>query len=183
MRKLNAKNPQKQRRNNMSKEYSWKLTVGGAEKEISCEASGNKYFLYAGDAFVDTYYKNASGDVDVEVVLYGIPCRFVSFGDKPDIVVDGVMLSGGKDYEKEKAARTKANKGFAVAEIVIGVFALAAFIIYAVVKNQLTMLMPAFIVPLAFIAFGVWELCSMSKKRNKKEKKTEENEDPEESEE
>ncbi len=156
----------------MSKEYTWKLPVGGAEKEISCEASGNKYFLYAGDAFVDTYYKNTSGDVDEEVVLYGIPCRFVSFGDKPDLVVDGVMLSCGKSYEAEKAARAKTNKGFAVAEIVIGVFALAAFIIFAIVKDRLTMLIPAFIVPLAFIVFGVWELCSIAKKGKKNEENT-----------
>ncbi len=157
----------------MGKEYTWKLAVGETEKEISCEASGNKYFLYAGDTFVDTLYKNASGDVDEEVVLYGVTCRFVSFNDKPDIVVDGVMLSSGKAYEAEKAARTKNNKAFAVSEIVIGVFALAAFLIYAVVKNQLNLLFPTFIVPLAFIAFGVYELLSINKKGKKKAKKEE----------
>jgi hypothetical protein len=157
----------------MSKEYVWKLPVEGTEKEISCEASGNKYFLYVGDAFVDTFYKNASGDVDEEVTLCGVPCRFVSFGDKPDLVVDGVMLSSGKDYEKEKAARTKANKGFAVAEVVVGVFALASLIIYAIVKGNLTALLPVFVVPAGFIALGVYELLSAYKK-SKKNTETEE---------
>ena len=157
----------------MSKEYVWKLPVEGTEKEISCEASGNKYFLYVGDAFVDTFYKNASGDVDDEVTLCGVPCRFVSFGDKPDLVVDGVMLSSGKDYEKEKTARTKANKGFAVAEVVVGVFALASLIIYAIVKGNLTALLPVFVVPVGFIALGVYELLSAYKK-SKKNTETEE---------
>lgn len=157
----------------MSKEYVWKLPVEGTEKEISCEASGNKYFLYVGDAFVDTFYKNASGDVDEEVTLCGVPCRFVSFGDKPDLVVDGVMLSSGKDYEKEKTARTKANKGFAVAEVVVGVFALASLIIYAIVKGNLTALLPVFVVPAGFIALGVYELLSAYKK-SKKNTETEE---------
>ena len=157
----------------MSKEYVWKLPVEGTEKEISCEASGNKYFLYVGDAFVDTFYKNASGDVDEEVTLCGVPCRFVSFGDKPDLVVDGVMLSSGKDYEKEKTARTKANKGFAVAEVVVGVFALASLIIYALVKGNLTALLPVFVVPAGFIALGVYELLSAYKK-SKKNTETEE---------
>ncbi|MBQ8862108.1 MAG: hypothetical protein IJ021_05155 [Clostridia bacterium] len=156
----------------MSKEYVWKLPVGGAEKEISCEASGNKYFLYAGDAFVDTFYKNASGDVDEEVTLCGIHCRFVSFGDKPDLVIDGIMLSSGKDYEKEKAARTKANKGFAVAEIVVGVFALASLIIYAITKGNLTALLPVFVIPAGFIALGLYELLSAYKKSKKKEENT-----------
>ncbi len=155
----------------MGKEYTWKLTVGESEKEVSCEASGNKYFLYAGDAFVDTYYKNTSGDLDEEVVLYGVPCRFVSFNDKPDLVVDGVMLSSGKSYEEEKGKRTKSNKTFAYAEIVIGIFALAAFIIYAIVKSNITLLFPTFIVPLAFIALGIYELCSISKKDKQKNKK------------
>ncbi len=157
----------------MSKEYVWKLPVEGTGKEISCEASGNKYFLYVGDAFVDTFYKNASGDVDEEVTLCGVPCRFVSFGDKPDLVVDGVMLSSGKDYEKEKTARTKANKGFAVAEVVVGVFALASLIIYAIVKGNLTALLPVFVVPAGFIALGVYELLSAYKK-SKKNTETEE---------
>ncbi len=164
----------------MGKEYTWTLTVGESEKEISCEASGNKYFLYAGDAFIGTYYKNTSGDLDEEVELYGVPCRFVSFNDKPDLVVDGIMLSSGKAYEEEKGKRTKSNKVFAYAEIVIGVFALAAFIIYAVVKGNLTLLWPTFIVPLAFIALGIYELCSMGKKGKKKNKKGNKTENTEE---
>ena len=122
---------------------------------------------------MDTFYKNASGDVDDEVTLCGVPCRFVSFGDKPDLVVDGVMLSSGKDYEKEKTARTKANKGFAVAEVVVGVFALASLIIYAIVKGNLTALLPVFVVPVGFIALGVYELLSAYKK-SKKNTETEE---------
>ena len=157
----------------MSKEYVWKLPVGGAEKEITCEASGNKYFLYVGDAFVDTYYKNTAGDVDVEVTLCGVPCRFVSLGDKPDLVVDGVMLSSGKDYAAEKAKHTKANKGFALAEIVVGVFALASLVLYAILKGNLTALLPVFVVPAGFIALGVYELLSAYKK-SKKNTETEE---------
>ena len=70
----------------MSKEYSWKLPTENGEKEVTCEADGNKYHIYLGDAFIKTVFKNMSGNADVELTIAGVPCRFVAFSDVPDLV-------------------------------------------------------------------------------------------------
>ena len=91
----------------MAKEYVWKLPTENGEKEITCEADGNKYHLYIGDVFIKTVYKNMSGDADVELTIAGVPCRFVAFSDQPDIVVDGRMIGSGKLYESIKRENNK----------------------------------------------------------------------------
>lgn len=152
----------------MSKEYIWKLPVGDTEKEITCEIDGNKYFIYVGDAFVTTFYKTSSGDIDEAITLCGVPCRFVAFNEKPDLLIEGsdILLGSGKSYSQSKAARKKSNRIFAIAEIIIGVFALASFIILAIIKYSFTSFIPTYIIPLAFIILGSWELYNMNKKKN-----------------
>lgn len=148
----------------MAKEYKWMLPVGDAEKEISCEVDGNKYHLYIGDAFVKTYYKATTGETDEAVELCGVPCRFVAFNEKPDIVVDGKLLSNGKSYEEARNKRSKFNKSFAISELAVGIFSLAAFVIWMIVKNTFSTHFVFLILPLAFILFGIYELCQLSKK-------------------
>ena len=156
----------------MSKEYTWKLPVGENEKEITCEMDGNKYFIYVGDAFITTFYKTSTGDVDEPITLCGIPCRFVAFNENPDLLVEGndILLGSGKSYSEQKASRKKANRIFALAEILIGLFALTSFIILAITKDAFTAYIPAYVIPLAFIILGAWELYNLNRKKAKKDK-------------
>ena len=149
----------------MSKEYSWKLPTENGEREVTCEADGNKYHIYVGDAFVKTVFKNMSGGADVELTIAGVPCRFVSFADKPDLVVDGVMLGSGKSYEEEKRADGKNAATFAVCEILIGIIALAAFIAWSASKGNFVSYIPSFLIPVVFIIFGAVELYNINKKK------------------
>ena len=149
----------------MAKEYIWKLNTEAGEKEITCEADGNKYHIYLGDAFITTVYKNMSGNADVELTLGGVPCRFVSFSDKPDLVVDGRMIGSGKLYEAEKRENNKNIATFALVEILIGVIALVAFIVWSVSKNSFLSYIPSFAIPVVFIIFGAYELYNLNKKK------------------
>ena len=149
----------------MSKEYSWKLPTENGEKEVTCEADGNKYHIYVGDAFVKTVFKNMSGGADVELTIAGVPCRFVSFADKPDLVVDGVMLGSGKSYDEEKRAEGKSAATFAICEIFIGLIALVAFIVWSISRDSFFSYIPSFLIPVVFIIFGAVELYNINKKK------------------
>jgi hypothetical protein len=149
----------------MAKEYVWKLPTENGEKEVTCEADGNKYHIYIGDAFIKTVYKNMSGNADVELTIAGVPCRFVSFSDKPDLVVDGRMIGSGKLYETEKSNSRKNAATFAVGEIFAGIFAFILAAVWSFQKADLVMHLPAFAISLVFIIFGAVELYNLNKKK------------------
>ena len=149
----------------MAKEYIWKLPTENGEKEITCEADGNKYHIYIGDAFVKTVYKNMSGNTDVELTLGGVPCRFVSFSDKPDLVVDGRMLGSGKLYEAEKAENRKNLATFAICEIFVGLLGFLFYVLWLNPKGNFTSYLPALAISLVFIIFGAVELYNINKKK------------------
>ena len=156
----------------MAKEYVWKLPTENGEKEVTCEADGNKYHLYIGDAFIKTVFKNMSGNAEVELTIAGVPCIFVSIADKPDLVVDGRMLGSGKLYEAEKRENSKNLATFALVEIFIGIAALIVGIVMAVSDGNVLSdwthfisYVPSFIVPIAFIIFGAVELYNINKKK------------------
>ncbi|MBQ8449179.1 MAG: hypothetical protein IJX27_09670 [Clostridia bacterium] len=149
----------------MGKEYIWKLPTENGEKEITCQADGNKYHIYIGDAFVTSVYKNMSGNADVELTLGGVPCRFVSFADTPDLVVDGKMIGSGKLYEAEKSRQRKNTATWAMGEIFIGIFALVIAVVWAVQQANFVSHIPAFAVSLLFIIFGAVELYNLNKKK------------------
>ena len=157
----------------MKKEYTWKLPTENGEKEITCEVDGNKYHIYVGNAFVKTVFKNMSGNAEVELTLAGVPCRFVSLADKPDIVVDGRMLGSGTLYETEKKENEKNLITFALIEIFIGIAALVVAVMMAfsgenMKSGDMTYLVsyiPAFIIPIAFIIFGAVEIHNINKNK------------------
>ena len=149
----------------MAKEYVWKLPTENGEKEITCEADGNKYHLYIGDVFIKTVYKNISGDADVELTIAGVPCRFVAFSDKPDIVVDGRMIGSGKLYESIKRENNKNLATWAMIEILMGVLGFVFYVLLLNPKGNFTSYIPAFAVCLLFIIFGAVELYNLNKKK------------------
>lgn len=149
----------------MSKEYTWKLATENGEKEVTCEVDGNKYHIYVGDAFVKTVFKNMSGGADVELTIAGVPCRFVSFSDKPDLVVDGIMLGSGKSYEAQKREDGKSAATVALCEIFIGLIALVAFMAWSISKDSFVNYLPSFLIPIVFIIFGAVELYNINKKK------------------
>ena len=149
----------------MSKEYVWKLPTEKGEKEITCEADGNKYHIYVGDAFVKTVYKNMSGNAEAELTLAGVPCIFVALSDKPDLVVDGRMLGSGKLYEAEKRENNKNLATWAVGEIIVGLFALILAVVWAVQNTNFVSYIPAFAIAVVIIVFGAVELYNINKKK------------------
>ena len=149
----------------MAKEYSWKLATENGEKEVTCEADGNKYHVYLGDAFIKTVYKNMSGNADVELTIAGVPCRLVVFSDKPDLVVDGKMLGSGKLYETEKSNSRKNAATFAVGEIFAGIFAFILAAVWSFQARDVVKHIPAFAVSLMFIIFGIVELYNINKEK------------------
>ena len=149
----------------MAKEYSWKLATENGEKEVTCEADGNKYHVYLGDAFVKTIYKNMSGNADVELTIAGVPCRFVVFSDKPDLVVDGRMIGSGKLYESEKSKLRQNLATWAIVEIMAGLFALVLSIVWSFQARDVVKHIPAFAVSFMFIIFGAVELYNINKKK------------------
>ena len=149
----------------MSKEYIWKLPTENGEKEITCEVDGNKYHIYVGDAFVKTVFKNMSGNAEEELTLAGVPCIFVSFADKPDLVVDGKMLGSGKDYEAEKIVHSKNSATFAIGEIFFGIVAIIIGLAMGVSDKNFVSYLPLLIIPVTFIIFGSVELYNLNKKK------------------
>lgn len=149
----------------MGKEHIWKLAAENGEKEITCQEDGNKYHIYIGDAFVKTVFKNMSGNADVELTLGGVPCRFVSFADKPDLVVDGKMIESGKLYEEEKSKAGKNAATFAIFEILIGLFGFVLSVVWTIQRANFTSHIPTFAISLLFIIFGAVELYNLNKKK------------------
>ena len=149
----------------MAKEYIWKLQTESGEKEVTCVPDGSKYHIYIGDAFVTSVFKNMSGNADVELTLGGVPCRFVSFAEKPDLVVDGRLLSNGKSYETVKSDARKNAATVAAIEIMIGLIALVYAIFAYVIKGNFAAAIPVLVIPLAFIIFGAWELYNLNNKK------------------
>jgi hypothetical protein len=157
----------------MAKEYVWKLPTEHGEKEITCEADGNKYHLYIGDAFIKTVYKNMSGNAEVELTIAGVPCIFVSFSDKPDLVVEGRMLGSGKLYEAEKRENGKNLATFGLIEIFIGIVALIVAVVMLFSSKDafsgdftyIVSYLPSFIIPIAFIIFGAIEIYNVNKEK------------------
>ncbi len=144
----------------MAKEYTW--TING--KEISCQESGNKFFIYEGDDFVATVYKKTFGITDEEVTVCGVPCRFVVINEKPDIAVDGIFLGSRKSYSEQAKEQRRRARLFAVAEIIFGLIAFAASIILSVTKT--TVIYTPFLGAVAAVSciYGIFELISSRKK-------------------
>ena len=157
----------------MGKEYVWKLPTENGEKEITCEADGNKYHLDSGDAFIKTVFKNMSGNAEVDLTIAGVPCKFVSLADKPDLVVDGRMLGSGNLYKTEKCENEKNLITFALIEIFIGIAALIVAIVMAFSDKNVfsgdwtyfASYAPSFIIPIAFIIFGSVEIYNINKRK------------------
>lgn len=144
----------------MAKEYTWTL----GEKEISCQESGNKYFIYEGEKFITTVYKKMFGIIDEELTLCGITCRFVVLNEKPDLAVDGTLLGSGGNYAEQKEKHRKSACAGAAAEIILGLAALCGLIIFSVIKQNVLYYIPAFAVATIFCVFGGWEIWANRKK-------------------
>lgn len=149
----------------MGKEYIWKLPTENGEKDITCQADGNKYHVYIGDAFVTTVYKDMSGNADTELTIAGVPCRLVAFSDKPDLVVGGKMIGSGKSYEEEKIRQRRNIATMGVLDIIVGLISFALALVWSIQRANFVPQIPAFAISLVFIIFGLLEFYNLNKKK------------------
>ena len=86
------------------REHTWDVTVDGVEHQVYCRFEGNRYVLYADDDHVANVYRKSVHTMwqgmEEPVTMFGKPCSFIVWDEKPDIVVDGRIIGRGISYEK-----------------------------------------------------------------------------------
>jgi uncharacterized protein YacL (UPF0231 family) len=95
----------------MKKEYTWDVTIDGENHRVSCNLAGNKYQIWVDDEELTVVYRQSHrqmrNGLEREFSIGGKKCLFVVWDEKPDLVVEGMLLKSGKDYFQEKAKRKK----------------------------------------------------------------------------
>ena len=92
------------------REHTWNVIIDGVEHLIYCCFEGNRYVLYADDDHVANVYRKSVRamwqGLEEPVTICGKPCLFIVWDEKPDIVVNGMLVGKGVDYhialKKEK---------------------------------------------------------------------------------
>ncbi len=94
------------------REHTWNVTIDGVQHEVYCRFEGNRYVLYADDDHVANVYRKSVHTMwqgmEEPVVMFGKPCIFIVWDEKPDIVVDGRII--GRKISYEKALKRKNNQ-------------------------------------------------------------------------
>lgn len=93
----------------MAKEYVWNVLIDGEDHSVSCVLKGNKYVLHVDDEFLTNVYRKsmAPDDLECPVTICGKACLFIVWDAKPDLVVDGILLSRAVDHQQALAKRNK----------------------------------------------------------------------------
>lgn len=95
----------------MAKEYIWNVTVDGQGHMVRCVPTGNKYVIWVDDEELTVIYRLSNRKMvyglEEKLEVCGKECFFIVWDERPDLVVDGQMVSGGKDYQQEKSKRSK----------------------------------------------------------------------------
>lgn len=115
----------------MAKEYVWQLTIDGEDHRVECILAGNKYTLYVNDAFLTNVYRKTFrlDDLELPVMICGKECLFIVWDAKPDLVMDGILLSRGVDYQQ---AMTKRNKDHQMVHRLVFWFGVTILVLVAV---------------------------------------------------
>ena len=125
----------------MAKEYCWDVTLEGEAHQLICTYIGNKYELWVDDEYLTAVYRRSMRQMhfglEEEVELFGIKCLFVVWDERPDFVINGVMLGKDTDYlqAREKRKQT-ACKGFRIM-FWIGVLILCSAPVIAILLPQI----------------------------------------------
>ena len=94
------------------REHTWNVIIDGVEHLIYCCFEGNRYVLYADDDHVANVYRKSVRamwqGLEEPVTICGKPCLFIVWDEKPDIVVNGMLVGKGVDYH---IALKKKNSG------------------------------------------------------------------------
>ena len=99
----------------MGKEYTWNVTVAGVTHRVSCVTANNKYQIFVDDDFLTNVYRKsvramAREGLEEGLDICGKECLFLVWDEKPDLVVDGVLLGQGIDFASAKEKRFKGAK-------------------------------------------------------------------------
>lgn len=111
------------KRGYIKREYSWCISIDGENHKIFCRFAGDRYLIYADGVFVTKILlKNALSMcewIQIPITLFGKECLFVMMDEMSvEFVIDGVMISTGRDYEK--ALRARARRSYVGYGILLG---------------------------------------------------------------
>lgn len=84
------------------KHKQWSVKINGQEHIIEFKGHGiySYYILYVDGTRHAAYSSHLLYQlVDYRITFEDVPCHFIVFGPRTDLVVDGKYLESGKDYE------------------------------------------------------------------------------------
>lgn len=88
----------------MKREYLWKVTLDGTAHEVYCRFAGDRYLLYADGVYVTEILRKSVTTMwygmKKSITVFGKPCLFIVWDERPDLVMDGRLIGRGMDYEK-----------------------------------------------------------------------------------
>ena len=121
----------------MAKEHVWHVSIGGKNHRVDCVLKGNKYVLYVDDEFLTNVYRKSFGpdDVEVPVTICGKRCSFIVWDQKPDLVVDGILLGRGIDHQQALTRRQKNHQMVYWIIFCFGVMILVFVAVFAILSN------------------------------------------------
>lgn len=116
-------------------EYRWHVKIDDEVYQVDCKVENNRYVIWVDEVELTKVYRKSFQDISDRIeeplLLGGKLCTFVVMNGIPDLVVDGVMLSG-QDYKEMKNKTDKATATMAIVQMVIAAVAIIAYIIMAV---------------------------------------------------
>ena len=119
----------------MPKEYRWEIQLDGTPATVICIPKGNKYVLYLGDDHLTNIYRLPKNKMPyglVEDVCIGSEnCKFVVWEEVPDLVVGGIMVNRGVDFETARENRRRNMENMYTMTAIFGVIALLGTFLYA----------------------------------------------------
>ena len=122
----------------MAKCYVWHMTIDGAVHRVDCVPKGNKYVLYLDDGFLTNVYRKSVGlpDLEIPLTICDKACSFIVWDQKPDLVVDGILLGRGMDHQQAKMKRQKDHQTVYRIIFWIGLMILAFAAVYTVLNVE-----------------------------------------------
>ena len=113
----------------MKRRYGWDVNVNGVVHPVDCTLQGNKWVLFSGDDHIANIYRSPGTDFFEEpVMVAGKECLFVVWDERPDLVVDGMLLDRKENYAE---ALERRKKGFRLTYRIIFWFGIVLLILTA----------------------------------------------------
>lgn len=116
----------------MKNELIWNIKVDGTVHEVSLTDRGNSFDVYVDDEFRFNVRSDNNLDIEEDLTVGSKRCRVAVYRGVPDLIVDGILLNA----DAELLRREKQNRALGILAsvfmIVLGMVAMAAWIILKV---------------------------------------------------